>query len=198
MELFFVGDSFVHGFGDPACLGWAGRVVRTLWEREIEVTYYNLGIRRNTSEQIRSRWDEEVNRRSSTDRETRIVFSFGTNDTTFDEGQRRVSENQSLRNFENILSGAREVYPTLMIGPPPILDTDQNLRTAELNRQYKKRSDDLNVPYLDIFQTLEDSSTWRDELRGFDGAHPGEQGYQKMADEIGGWDAWQDWFACSQ
>jgi len=52
------------------------------------VTYYNLGIRRETSTELASRWQAEAEATSGCD--NYIVFSsFGTNDTT-NNGKLRV------------------------------------------------------------------------------------------------------------
>lgn len=51
-----LGDSFVAGFGDPECRGWLGRVAA----RGAPMTLYNLGIRRQTSPEIRARWKSEM------------------------------------------------------------------------------------------------------------------------------------------
>ena len=53
----FFGDSFVNGTGDPTYLGWSGRVCAAMAHPGL--TYYNLGIRGNTSEQIEARWPAE-------------------------------------------------------------------------------------------------------------------------------------------
>lgn len=52
MQICFFGDSFTYGVGDPAGLGWRGRVVRRLIGVRPDVTAYDLGIRRNTSADI--------------------------------------------------------------------------------------------------------------------------------------------------
>jgi lysophospholipase L1-like esterase len=59
----FVGDSFVNGTGDPECLGWTGRICALACQKGHDVTYYNLGVRRETSTDIATRWRDEVSRR---------------------------------------------------------------------------------------------------------------------------------------
>ena len=60
MRICFVGDSMVNGTGDPAYLGWVGRVLQAERGLRSELTGYNLGIRRDRSDQIRLRWRAEV------------------------------------------------------------------------------------------------------------------------------------------
>lgn len=194
MRICFVGDSFVNGIGDPECLGWTGRLIRNCWARGHEVTYYNLGIRRNTSEQIASRCKSEISRRLPEDIDGRVVFSFGTNDTTIEQGECRVPKDQSIANFRRILSEAQSKYPTLMIGPPPILDSDQDQRTHQIDQAYSEHAKELDVPYLSVFQELRESTDWESEIRNFDGAHPQEKGYDQLASMVESWNAWKQWF----
>ena len=54
LRICFVGDSFVNGTGDETKLGWTGRVCAALEVNnpDLEITFYNLGIRRDTTEDI--------------------------------------------------------------------------------------------------------------------------------------------------
>jgi len=202
IRLCFVGDSFVNGTGDPQCLGWAGRLCGrmadsqkdAITERPFPITYYNLGIRRNTSRDIALRWETEVKRRFIPQADCRVVFSFGTNDTTLEVGTLRVPTEESLHNAQTILSQAQQQFPTLMIGPPPIQDPEQNQRTSALSQQFAQICHQLAVPYLDIFPTLAASETWMQEVSQGDGAHPQAAGYALLADVIQQWSAWQNWF----
>ena len=63
MHVCFVGDSLVNGMGDPECLGWAGRLIVAARRQGHDVTHDNLGIRRDTSADVRARWADEVGRR---------------------------------------------------------------------------------------------------------------------------------------
>jgi hypothetical protein len=50
------------------------------------LTAYNLGVRRQTSGDILGRWLSECGPRLLAGCESRVVFSFGTNDTTLEGG----------------------------------------------------------------------------------------------------------------
>jgi lysophospholipase L1-like esterase len=80
-----------------------------------------------------------------------------------------------------ILRGARDLYPTLMVGPAPVSDADQNARIATLSAVYAETCRDLDVPYLDIFPRLHASEVWRREVEAYDGAHPQAGGYDVYA-----------------
>lgn len=56
LRICFVGDSYVNGTSDPDCLGWAGRVAVVARRKGYNFTYYNLGVRRETSTDIAKRW----------------------------------------------------------------------------------------------------------------------------------------------
>jgi lysophospholipase L1-like esterase len=200
MRVCFLGESFVNGTGDPTCLGWAGRICRSAQQRGHDLTYYNLGIRRETSRQLRERWLQEVILRLpvstelSTENDGRLVFSFGTNDTTVENGRQRVETAESLSNLRAILSEAKARFPVLMVGAPPIADPQQTDRIEDLSRQMAIVCQELAVPYLDVVSTLKHSSVWMREVAAYDGAHPGVDGYAEFAALVENWSMWQAWF----
>ncbi|MGX6512211.1 GDSL-type esterase/lipase family protein [Rhodococcus sp. SJ-2] len=94
------GDSFVAGVGDPAHRGWVGRVAeRALAELPVDLTVYNLGIRRDTSSDVRARWPSEALARFSREYDNRMIVSFGVNDTTLQNGTLRVEPAESESNL---------------------------------------------------------------------------------------------------
>lgn len=48
----FVGDSYVAGTGDPAALGWVGRVAAAAIASGVRLSAYNLGIRGDTASMV--------------------------------------------------------------------------------------------------------------------------------------------------
>lgn len=193
MRICFLGDSFVNGTGDPDCFGWAGRLCAAARGAGLDVTYYNLGIRRDTSGDILRRWREEALLRLPSDIEGRLVFSFGANDCVNEFGRRRVSAQITMANTRQILARAVKWKPTLFIGPPPIGDVSTNQRIEELSAAFKGVAEEVGVPYLDVFSTLANSEAWMDELRAGDGAHPASNGYGLLAGLVHDWEAWQSW-----
>jgi lysophospholipase L1-like esterase len=194
VRICFVGDSFVNGTGDPECLGWTGRACIGANKKGYDITYYNLGVRRETTEALKQRWLSEVTYRLPPEYNGRVVFSFGVNDTVIENGKTRVSLLNSILNTRQILSEARQLYPVLMVGTPPILDNDQNTRIAELSKYFARICKELSIPYLDIFPVLKQSTVWFDEVVAYDQAHPRAKGYQVLAEMIQNWDAWLQWF----
>lgn len=114
-RLCFIDESFVNGTGDSTHLSWTGILCQTLSRRGDRVTYYSLGIRRETSTELLARWQEECTRRLPPGCYHRVVFCFGVNDTTLENGSTRVALARSLANARTILSDAKQLYPVLMV-----------------------------------------------------------------------------------
>lgn len=193
IRICFVGDSFVNGTGDPEKLGWAGRLCALSESPEREITYYNLGVRRDTSSHILERWERECAARlpeESFDR--RLVLSFGVNDCVMANGLCEMESGKSTDNAHIILSRAAKRYKTLMIGPPPIDDEAINARTRNLDKGLEELCRDLNIPYLSVFDSLLATPVWMEEVASNDGAHPRAKGYAHLAHLIREWEGW--WF----
>ena len=188
----FVGDSFVQGTCDPFCLGWTGRVAVQAQRNGFNVTHYNLGIRRDTSQDIRNRWETECENRLPTSARQYVVFSFGANDSAIENDKRRIPLLESRDNFREIISRAQSRYNTLIIGPPPVNDPDHQERIKELSHVFESLSQEFGVPYLSVFEPLSIDPTWMTELSNTDGCHPRDLGYAKLAELVGCWTSW--WF----
>lgn len=193
IRICFVGDSFINGTGDPECLGWIGRVCVAAIGDGFPITYYNLGVRRNTSADIAARWFEECQRRLPDQIDCRVVFSFGVNDSYIEYGEQRLTTEETLENTVRILDEARSRYPALMVGPPPVMETDHNSGIAILSSLIESAANETKVPYLDVFNILVKSRIWMDEVAQNDGSHPGSYGYAELAQLVQAWPEW--WFS---
>jgi len=194
MRLCFFGDSFVNGTGDPEHLGWVGRICAERHRAGRDLTAYNLGVRRDTSADIRARWHTEAVARLPDDVEGRLIFSFGVNDCVLENGSSRLAMALSLEHASAILRVASGWRPTLFIGPPPIADDAINRRIAELSSALADLCSVLGTPYLDTFSALQRTDCWLTEVAAGDGAHPGAGGYVELARIVSEWSAWQAWF----
>jgi len=192
IRICFVGDSFTAGTGDPEALGWVGRVMAAALAQGRNLTAYNLGIRRETSSDMLRRWKQEVEPRVMPGTEMRVVFCFGANDTAMDNGRRRVALDETLANARKMLREAKTKYPVLLIGPPPVVDTEHDERIAELARELATVARDENVPCLDVFTPLMGLPRWRQEAAANDGSHPRSAGYSELANLVLAWPEW--WF----
>lgn len=193
IRICFIGDSFTQGTGDETSLGWPGRVCASARARGHAVTLYNLGIRRETTDDIRARWRAEVTPRLVAGIDGRIVFSFGANDATIEDGQWRVPAALSAENLRTMLARALLSYPVLVIGPPPAPEADRTERHAELAARYAEVCRALNVPFLDVLEPLKSADGWWEEVAAGDGIHPGSRGYAALAALVEAWPAWQAW-----
>ena len=110
IRICFFGDSIVNGTGDDACLGWVGRVCSSARRRGIDLTCYNLGIRRETSTHIMARWQIEARTRLPNQYDGHLVFSFGSNDCCpgDDVGGVRVAPKRAIANANAIFVGIRD------------------------------------------------------------------------------------------
>lgn len=194
MRICFVGESFINGTGDLECLGWAGRICATACHQGHDVTYYNLGVRRETSTELKERWQQEVFYRLRPEHRGKIVFSFGVNDTTIENGKTRVAFETSLENTRHILKIAKQMFPVLMVGTPPVGEIKQNSRIARLSAAFTSVCDEIDVPYLDVFTSLQASNVWISEAKANDGAHPRAEGYAQLAQLVQNWQPWLSWF----
>lgn len=190
----FLGESFVNGTGDPECLGWTGRICADANRKGNNITYYNLGIRRETTTELKQRCLSEVKYRLPAECDGRVVFSFGVNDTWIENDATRVSLINSIINTREILKATKTLYPVLMVSPPPVLDQEHNYKISELSKHFELICKRLDIPYLDVFSQLEKSQVWKDEIRSYDGAHPRAAGYTELAELVKKWDAWLKWF----
>lgn len=178
----FFGDSLVAGVGDPTGGGWVARIVSACFEAGIEVTAYNLGVRRETSVEIAARWRSEAMPRMLPDAEHRIVLSFGTNDTTLEHSAVRVPGARSRQMLTQLLDDIEALgFAPLLISPAPVDDVAQNRRIADLSISFSKICGERGTPFIDVLEPLVESSMWMSEVSASDGAHPGAAGYETLA-----------------
>lgn len=191
IRICFVGDSFVNGTGDETAMGWAGRLCAAANARGAAITYYNLGIRRDTSRDILLRWERECALRLPDSCDGRVVLSCGINDTVIENGAVRVPFEESCANVRRILSGTGR-YRVLMVGPPPVDDDDLNDRIELLSQAFAREAEALGVPYIDLFSPIASDDDYKREIADNDGSHPRSHGYAKLAHIVGLSPSW--WF----
>src|SRR5688572_23019896 len=163
LRICFIGDSLTTGVGDKQWMSWPQRLCAEERERGFEITPYNLGVRGETSADMRGRWHSECRRRLVDPWPGGIVFAFGVNDTCDRGGQRRVPFKESGEHARAMVTRARSWRPTFWIGPAPVARRPQplpvttagvehrfwNERIAQLSAAFQDIAADLATPFLD-------------------------------------------------
>ncbi|MGZ3418648.1 MAG: GDSL-type esterase/lipase family protein [Polyangiales bacterium] len=188
VRIAYFGDSLTNGTGDDECLGFCGRASAIARRAGVRLTHYNLGVRRQTSVQIEARWEHEARSRLSEGATQLVVFSFGVNDVSLEEGVRRVRLEDSLATARTLMDRAQSLYSTRWIGPPPVLDEARNEALVELDAAYAKLASEASVPYFRSLAAL--GPVYREALTRGDGWHPTAAGYAEWAERLTSWDAW--------
>lgn len=196
-RVFFVGDSYVAGVGDPQHRGWVGRLAERAHRAAAPITAYNLGVRRDTSDDVCRRWPDEVAVRRAAGAQERLVVSFGVNDTTADRPTEdapgtRVPPERTVANLRALLTDAAAAgLPVFVVGPPPVADGAQNRRIALLDERLAAAAGEAGAPYVAVFAALRREPRWAAEVGAGDGSHPGATGYDLLADLVAS--AWLEW-----
>lgn len=185
-----IGDSFVQGVRDPQRLGWVGRL--PLCAEGVDLTVYNLGIRRDTSEDVARRWVREVEVRLKDGHAYGACFSFGVNDTTAEGQSTRVPHDRSVAALTGIARSAANLgWSKLVVGPPPVADEVQNERIAQLDDAYSKVGEREGFTYVSIFRDLLANPVWMKQVAEEDGSHPSSAGYRSFSELVGR--EWSEW-----
>ena len=192
IRICFIGDSFTAGAGDDTALGFPGRLCSDLrTTHDLDITCYNLGVRRDTSTDILARWEHEVNARLKRDEHSgRLVFCFGTNDNVIENGKKRVDTATTLANARSILARAKQLWPTVMLGPPWTSVQDVDDGNGVLSRKLRDMCEKIDVPFLALYDGMEGNEVWAREAEAGDGIHPNAGGYDLIAKAVAGWDKW--------
>ena len=132
IRICFIGDSLVNGTWDEAALGWAGRLCAMAHACDIPVTYYNLGIRRNTSKDILVRWESECTLRLPGFCDGRIVLSCGVTIRSLRMG-RCASISRNLARTSERFCAEPSNTPCLWLGHRRLLTTNR-MRESKASR----------------------------------------------------------------
>jgi lysophospholipase L1-like esterase len=192
-RVLFFGESFVAGVGDPAGLGWVGRVVASSFAAGVPLTAYNLGVRGETSLQTAERWPAEADPRTRAPAAYGVVFCVGVNDTTEEDGRVRVERDLSVDALGRMLDGAaRRGLSALVVGPAPACEPAQDDRIRALSAAFAHLAAQRKIAFVEVLDALRAHTAWTLEAAGGDGVHPGAGGYAELARLVfaGGWLDW--------
>ena len=202
-RFYFFGDSLTLGVGDPQALGWVGRVMRALGARgpdgradtpegELPATFYNLGVRGDTSGGIARRFRAELDARRPDGVAPRMVFAFGVNDarTLYPGGPSLLLADETRSYARAIFTGAQALGPVLMVGPPAVADEPSDAHIAERSEQLAELCAELGVPFIPVHAATRADPDYLPALDAGDGYHPGALGYELLAAVVQRHEAW--------
>ena len=185
MKLFyFLGESVTLGVSDAPAGGWVARLAGKAAGKGLNVppdTFYNLGVRKNSSRSILARWEAEYQARAMEGCPSVLAFCFGTVDMVAPHATPNVPVGESAANAREILLKAKEYGTVLMLSAPPVKDEEHNQRLEALCTAYAAICRSIDVPFVDIFQPLMEAG-YIDDLA--DGIHPGPQGNELIASTL--------------
>lgn len=195
MKLFhFFGDSVTLGVNDAPAGGWVARLAGKAAESGLPVppdTFYNLGVRKNSSSMIRERWEGELKARTMEGVPSFLFFCFGTVDMAAPKGSSNLPIGESAANARDILLRAREYGHVVLISAPPVKDSEHNQRLESLCTAYASICAAIDVPFIDIFHPLMKAGYVQDLA---DGVHPGPNGNDMIASLLMESPLLTDWF----
>ncbi len=200
-RFFFFGDSLTLGVGDALALGWVGRLMREVGTEAqsalasrcptpvtpvMPATFYNLGVRGDTSEDIARRFPGELVARCPEGVAPRVVFAFGVNDarTLRLHGPSLLPSEATLRHTRDLIERAQRLGPVLMVGPPAVADAASDARIAQRSEELAGLCAELRAPFVRVHARTRDDAMYLPALRGGDGYHPGAAGYDLLAEIV--------------
>jgi len=179
MIICYFGDSITLGFGDPSGLGWPGRVSGKIANLGVEVTHYNLGVRKDVSPLLAKRWKGEAELRKIGGMECKLIFSFGTADV-----MNGIEPADTLAAAEAILSEAKEMGDVLLVGPTPVTDAEKSRKIGILSELLAGLCKKLDIPFVPVVDGMLASPLYVESLKDGDNVHPPLPGYAVLADFI--------------
>ena len=98
-----VGDSITYGVGDTEYFGWVNRL------KKIHSTdyYFNLGIPGQNSNDIVSRFDNEISARYNKEDNFRIIYAFGIKDALL-LNDNKINKETFINNLEKIITTTKK------------------------------------------------------------------------------------------
>ena len=196
MKLFyFFGDSVTLGVNDAPAGGWVSRLAGKAAEKGLNVppdTFYNLGVRKNSSRDILARWEVEYKARAMEGCPATLVFCFGTVDMATPNAMPNVAVGESAANAREMLVKAKEFGSVVFVSAPPVKNEEHRQRLEALCTAYAAIAKAVDVPFVDIFHPLMEAG-YVDDLA--DGVHPGPRGNELIAELLASSEAMKKTFA---
>lgn len=184
INITFIGDSFVEGFGDPTNKGWVKRVCEYSCNNNpnLALNIFNLGIRGETSGDILNRYKAVIKENQLNEKTNILVMSFGTNDCIQYYYGSNLDVTRSTNNLKELILKAKKQFDSILfVLPPAIAEEEINERIKSLIEMYIPILETHKIPYINLYDALLQNEIWQYETATFDGAHPKEKGYTEFA-----------------
>ena len=195
MKIFhFFGDSVTLGVNDAPAGGWVSRLAGKAAQAGLSVppdTFYNMGVRRNSSRMILDRFEAEFKARTMEGVPSYLLFCFGTVDMAAPKGFPNIPVGESAANARDILLKAKTFGATALVSAPPVADKEHCQRLDALCTAYSAICSAIDVPFVDIFHPLLKIGYVNDLA---DGVHPGPAGNDMIASALLQAPELADWF----
>ncbi len=183
------GDSITWGAYLPFRIGWVNQIRDILERKNSQIAVYDLGIDRNTSKDLLTRFDTEASARKP----DVVVFAIGINDSLYrnNPNNRETGESDFKLNLEKLVDKAKTftdkvVFVGLVKGDdskttPLLRSTSGKFYDKQSAYKYneiiKTVAQENNLGFVDILSKLDDTDF-------DDGLHPNVKGHSKISDEV--------------
>jgi lysophospholipase L1-like esterase len=197
-NIVIIGASITQGYWDTEG-GWATRIKREYIRRAVESKDYdvpkvfNLGISGNDAIKILKRLDVELQARVK-NFDDLVLFSFGTNDSSRQQGKFVETPEKFKSNLEEIVAITRKYTDNIvfcnilpcddgLVQPVQWNDTVfyYNDRIDEFNSKMLELCAENEIKMIDIYSPFIEKNNWQGLLE--DGLHPNDAGH-KLVFEI--------------
>ncbi|MFM7455402.1 MAG: GDSL-type esterase/lipase family protein [Vulcanococcus sp.] len=205
-KLVVLGDSGVHGWGDPDQGGWCERLRRHWMELPGGPVLYNLGVRGDGLERVAARLPAEVGARGELRRQRPqgILLAVGLNDTARvgrADGRHQLAADGFLFGLSQLLPQARAIAPVMVLGLTPVLEEAMpfadvlwydNTAVRRYEGLLEEACLEADVPFLPLLESLLADPAWLQWL-GPDGLHLNSEGHRQVYERVRHWPALLRW-----
>lgn len=184
---YFLGDSITLGVNVAPQESFVNKIYTGIIQKLPEkyplppTTLYNLGVRKNTTKNILERFEKEFQDRNFPNSKAHFILMCGVVDMVMPEDKTLLSLEESKKYFKQLLTSAKEKGNIFVISPSPVVNENHKERIANLILEQEKICQEMNIPYINIFQEL-DTKEFLEDLK--DGIHPNEIGNVFIAEKV--------------
>lgn len=182
---YFFGDSITLGVNVTPDDTWTSLVGVQLNAFGLPVpptTFYNLGVRKNSSKSVLARFETEFMTRKLPETEAYFVFLCGTVDMAMPKSQTVHSIEESLGYTRSLIEKAKSYGQVLFMSGTPVKNEEHSERVAALALEQEKLCAELGVEFINLHEILIQNQSYVQSLT--DGIHPLEMGNAAIADLV--------------